>query len=362
MAKKSCFILLVITLLLASTFPFGVAQESSYTDYSDGFFGTFDTWITILGYTTSPHIFQHAFDQGKSRFEHLHMLYDKYSSYEGITNIYTLNQQAGISPVVVEKDLLDLLLFSKEMQTSYPNTVNIAMGTVLEIWHDHRTVAQHSPTDASLPSLSLLQEANNHTDIEDVVIDIENNTVFFSDPKLQLDVGAVAKGFATQIVADEMASYGMPSFSISAGGNVATGAPPMDGRSFWSIGIQDPSGHVLDPNAIIDSVYVSHSSVVTSGNYERFFSYEGENYHHIIDPKTLFPANHLKQITIVCPDSGEADFLSTVLFLLPIEEGLALIDQMPGYEACWVSLDDTITTSSGWALIARSGGVSNPAQ
>lgn len=353
MKTKLTSLFLACVLLFSIPFTaFSSQQEAVYQKHSNSFFGTFDTWVMIIGFTTSNEDFTNAFEKAQERFTQLHQLYDKFNAYEGVNNVYTLNHLAAQQPVMVEKDLLDMLLFAKQMQETYPNTLNIAMGSVLDIWHEYRDTALADPSKATLPSIALLEEANAHTDIHKVIINEQDSTVFFEDPNIQLDVGAVAKGYATQLVAKEMPSYGMSSFIISAGGNVVAGDPPKDGRDNWVTGIQDPNGFVLDANATIDSVKVSHLSVVTSGDYQRYYEFEGKKYHHIIDPATLFPADYVKQVTVVTPDSGMADFLSTVLFVLPTQEALAIVESLDQTEACWVTYDNQIITSSGWAALS----------
>ncbi len=347
MKKKLLSALLILMLFVLSLFP-ALAQQSTYTKYSKGFFGTFDTWVSLIGYATKSETFEKAFSMAEQRFIQLHKLYDKYNPYEGINNIYTLNKQAAQGPVRVEEDLLNLLIYTKNLQALYPNTLNIAMGAVLDIWHSYREEALATPSRAALPPRSLLEEAAGHTSMDDVTIDEKNSTIYFEDPLLQLDVGAIAKGYATQLVANEMVAYGMPSFIISAGGNVASGDPPQDGRAGWSVGVQDPSGFVLDPLATIASIQVSHMAVVTSGDYQRYYEVDGKKYHHIIDPSTLLPADHVKQVTVITPDSGMADFLSTVLFVLPTQQALEIVETLEDTQACWITMDDQVITSSGW--------------
>lgn len=351
--KNKCAAFFLCLILLAGFFAPSLAESSK--KYSNSFFGTFDTVMTITAYAEGPTVFSQAFEKIQARFLELHQLYDKYYAYDGVNNVYTLNKMAAKEPVTVSEDLMSMLLFTKETQILYPGTLNIAMGSVLNIWHDYRENALGDPATAALPPLSLLQQANEHTDINKVILDVENSTVFFEDPAIQLDVGAVAKGYAAQLVAEEIPSYGLSSFILSAGGNVVIGDGPKDGRTTWAVGIQDPSGFVLDPQATIDSVLVNHMSVVTSGDYQRYFEVDGKKYHHIIDPATLFPAEYVKQVTVVTPHSGMADFLSTVLYVLPLKQALALAEGLENTEACWVTMDDEIVTTTGWLAISRTG-------
>ncbi|MBP0962807.1 MAG: FAD:protein FMN transferase, partial [Oscillospiraceae bacterium] len=181
------------------------------------------------------------------------------------------------------------------------------------------------PDKASLPDMEKLQQAAQHVDFEKVVIDQAASTVYISDPLLRLDVGAIAKGWAVQRVA-ENAPEGI---LISVGGNVCATGPKDSEGTPWVIGIQDPYS---DGN--LCAVYLSKGCVVTSGDYQRTYEVDGKKYHHIIDPATLMPSTYWQSVTIVCEDSGLADALSTALFVLPLEEGRALAEKY-NVQAYW---------------------------
>jgi thiamine biosynthesis lipoprotein len=179
-------------------------------------------------------------------------------------------------------------------------------------------------------------------------------TAYLSDPDSSIDLGAVAKGYTTELVCDELESEGFKSFAISAGGNVkVVGKPLAKDRDTWIIGIQNPvsttSAGTTDD--LIDKVAVVDVCVVTSGWYQRYFKVDGKIYHHIIDPVTLYPQNYYKSVTIVHEDSGICDLLSTALMLIPYEEGLAFIKTIPGADAYWVLDDGTIKTTAGMDAI-----------
>ena len=239
----------------------------------------------------------------------------------------------------------------KDLQPKLNGRVNIAMGSVLGCWHEMREEGE------SLPETDLLRKLNEHTDFDDVIIDEKAGTVYFADPGLSLDLGAVAKGYTTEIVASWLLTSDMPSYIISAGGNVRCGLAPLDGRARWGVGIQDPEASVLPgANTTLDAVYLKDASVVTSGDYQRYYTVDGVRYHHIIDPDTLFPSDYMRQITIVTRDSGYADALSTALFLMPYEEGRAFVDDLEGVDAYWVLQDGTVHFTDGLAPYLKSQG------
>ncbi len=356
--KKILAKILIIILILSILA--GCEKKPVYNKYEDTFFGTFDTVITVIGYAKTKEEFSSYMDTIKDRFEELHKLYDKYHNYEGINNIKTINDRAGLEPVRVEKEILEMIIFSKEWYHKAGEETNIAMGPVVNLWQKYMDEGIENPDKAQLPPMESLEELAQYTDIEKVLVDEENSTIYLEDENMVLDVGAVAKGYATEIVAREIEEAGFVSALISAGGNIRAIGKPLDNiRERWGVGIRNPDPELIKTDSnLLETVFVNGASVVTSGDYERFYTVDGKNYHHIIDPKTLMPGDYYRAITIVTPDSGLADFLSTSVFLLPLEESKALVESLDDVEAFWVMKDGTIEVSSGMDKIMLSKGAS----
>jgi len=360
--KQSIATLLILLTLTGCTS--GVGKQNKYNKYSYEFLGAFDTMIQFIGYAENEKQFEELAKKGQARFEELHKLYDVYNNYDGINNIKTINDNAGICPVQVPKEIIDIILFSKEWYNKTGGAVNIAFGPVLAIWHDYREEGISNPAAAKLPSMEELEKANRKTDITKVEVNTENSTVFLKESGMSLDLGAVAKGYATEIVARELSAEGFTSFIISSGGNVRVVGAPKDGvRSKWGIGIDDPDNSSIIPdntNEPLDTVFLTDASVVTSGDYQRYYEVNGKRIHHIINPTTLMPANYYRSVTIVTKDSGLADFLSTTAFLLPYEQSRALIEILEGVEAFWVMPDKTIEATEGMKkMLKKMGGASS---
>lgn len=355
MKRKISIIIALAIILLNFT---GCEKKTNYEKYSDSFFEAFDTWTNIVAYTESEEEFNDYMKQMEDRFFELHRLFDKYNTYEGINNIKTINENAGIKPVKVEQEIIDLIHFSKEWYYKDGEKANIAFGPVLEIWSEYRDEGMNNPQNAKLPPMEELKEANKHTDIEKVIVDEENSTVYLEDKEMSLDVGAVAKGFATEIVAREIEEAGLKSAIISAGGNIRTIGKPLDDiREKWGVGLQNPDKSIFDTGSnILDTIFLNDASVVSSGDYQRYYEVDGKIYHHIIDPQTLMPGDYYRAVTLVTEDSGLADFLSTSIFLMNIEEGEKLIESLEGVEAMWVFKDGEIITTDGMKDIMLSEG------
>lgn len=332
-------LLLALLLLCGCTAAPAKTEETASKRYEATFLTLFDTVTTIVGYAETEADFTATAQAIHDDLLEYHQLYDIYNEYEGMNNLKTVNDHAREAPVSVDRKIIDLLLFSKDLYTRTGGKVNIAMGSVLSLWHDARELGVQYPDEAALPDRDALERAAAHTDINSIQIDEEKGTVFFSDPEVRLDVGAIAKGYAVQQVCGS-APAGL---LISVGGNVcATGPKPETGQP-WVVGIQNPDA----PEEYLHTIYVEDFSVVTSGDYQRYFTVDGVAYHHIIAPDTLFPADYWRSVTILCPDSGLADALSTALFTLPQQEGQALLDAF-GAQAMWVRPDGSILYSPGF--------------
>jgi len=334
------FIIMILAFNLAAC---SDAQEEKKR-YEAEFLLLFDTVTQIIGYAGSEEEFNEQVNLIYDNLEEYHQLYDIYNNYNGINNVKTINDQAGIAPVKVDGRIIDLLLFSKEAYEMTDGKVNAAYGAVLSIWHDHRDAGIEDPENATLPDMEQLQEASKHTDFNQVIIDEENSTVYLADPEMRLDVGAIAKGYATEQIGRIAEKNGLTNGLISVGGNVrAIGVKGDSSGTPWKVGIQNP----IDQNGDdISKVNLTDASLVTSGVYERYYNVNGKNYHHIINPATLFPAEYFLSVSILCPDSGMADALSTSIFNMPYEQGLALIESLPDTEALWVFHDGQVKSSS----------------
>ena len=355
--KKLAAGALLALLLVVLTLPAGAVMNKYSTMYLD----TFDTVITLIGYAETEETFNAQAEQVHEMYLYLHKLFDTYNSYEdeGIVSICTLNERAASEPVAVDPILFSLLTFCKANYAACHEQVNVAMGSVLSIWHAYREAGLADPEHAQLPPMEALLDASGHMNIDDLVLDEENMTVYFADPQLRLDVGAVAKGYATELVSQMLLAGPMPSFIISAGGNVRTGIIPQDGRKAWGVGIQDPDGNVFGLADYVEVLYIHDVSVVTSGDYQRYYEVDGQRYHHLIDPETLMPDTDFRSVSIITEDSGYADMLSTAAFLMPYEESRAFVDSLDGVDAIWLFPDGSMQMTDGAMKVAKSCGATN---
>ena len=339
MRRRLCLLLAAALLLLAGCQKAQPQQQR----YQATFLTLFDTVTVIAGYADSQEEFSATSEHIYELLEEYHQLYDIYHAYSGLNNLYTVNH-AGGEPVAVDARILDLLDFAREMYTLTSGKCCVTMGSVLSLWHDAREAGISDPAGAALPDEAALRDAAAHTDMDDMVLDFESGTVQLLDPELQLDVGAVAKGYACEQVCQQLMAEGLTGYVLNIGGNVrAIGANA--GGTDWTVGLERPDGG----DGYLCRLGIQDLAVVTSGSYQRYYTVDGVRYHHIIDPETLYPENEYLSVSVICPDSGLADALSTALFNLSFDDGLALVESQPGTQALWVFADGTQKSSSGFA-------------
>jgi thiamine biosynthesis lipoprotein len=331
-------ILLISCLLLGGC----AAKPGAPKQYTATFLTLFDTVTTVVGSGETEAAFQAKAQKVHDDLLYYHQLFDIYQEYEGMNNLKTVNDRAGIAPVTVDSTIIQLLLDCQQYYRCTGGKVNVAMGSVLSLWHEARKDGLRDPRNAKLPDRAKLTDAAEHTDIRDLIIDEEASTVYLADEKMRLDVGAVAKGWATQRVAEQSPS----GLLISVGGNVcATG--PKNGNTSWVIGIQNPKGE-----GNIHTLSLERGTVVTSGDYQRAYWVGDQSYHHIIDPDTQMPSNYWCSVSVICEDSGLADALSTALFLFPLEEGQALAAQWD-VEVLWIDGNQQEYSTPGLGALIR---------
>ena len=337
--KRLCALVLTLSMLLCGCTGAGEEQKQ----YSATFLTVFDTVTTILGRDSSEAAFTEKAQAVHDELLRYHQLFDIYNEYEGLNNLKTVNDHPG-EAVSVDKAIVDMLLDCKVYYELTGGRVNAAMGSVLRLWHEAREDGLNDFANAYLPDGEALAQAADHADWDDVLIDAEKLTVTIADPGLRLDVGAIAKGWSVQRAA-ETAPEGL---LISVGGNVCATGPKDKTGTPWVVGVQDPDGG----DNYLHTLYLTKGSMVTSGDYQRAYMVDGEIYHHIIDPDTLYPGKLWRAVTVVCPDSGLADALSTALFLLPIGEGQKLLDECES-EAMWVDAEGNMYYSTGFEELIR---------
>jgi thiamine biosynthesis lipoprotein len=239
--------------------------------YSTIFYDAFDTVTQVIAYCDSEEEFTRQMDALHTDLLEYHRLYDIYNDYDGVVNVKTINDNAGTAPVQVDDKILGMLELARQMYDTTGGKLNIAMGSVLRIWHDYREAAEANTNEADnkLPEQEALDAAARHCDISNLVIDENARTVYLSDPDMSLDVGSVGKGYAVEMVAQAAEARGLKSALISVGGNLRAIGTKPDG-SQWSGGVENPwnaSDVYTASSSYVSGVNMSDMALVTSGNY-----------------------------------------------------------------------------------------------
>jgi len=260
-------------------------------------------------------------------FNRLRELESILSANRDDTNIAAINRAAGIEPVKAAPETLQILKKALLYRERTDGAFDPAIGPLVKLWNI-------GTEEAAVPSPEAIQSAISLVNGKNVIIDEEAGTVFLAERGMRLDLGAIAKGYAADEAARIISSHGITRAMIDLGGNIYAMGEKANNKP-WNIGIRDPEETRGQP---ILSLPVSNMSVVTSGVYERFFEENGIRYHHILDPKTGYPAhNGLISVTIVTPVSIDADALSTSTFLLGIEKGMRLASEVPATNAIFIN-------------------------
>ena len=250
------------------------------------------------------------------------------SSWDANSQTSLINQNAGVKPVRVDKELYDLIFRSKKISKLTNGAFDISFASMDGIW-------KFDGSMTTMPNSLEISTASQFINWKNIVLDSEANTVFLKKKGMKIGFGAIGKGYAANKAMAKMKKMkGVRGGLVNAGGDLISWGENSHPDA-WTIKITNPT----DKNKSLGWLNIDDMAVVTSGDYERFFEYNGKRYAHIIDPRTGYPTTGIKSVTIVCPDAEVADALATSVFVLGQLEGLELINQLVGIE-CLIITDD----------------------
>lgn len=318
-----------------SLFSLGCEQKPAALQEFSGEKFIMDTLIQITVYSESEDKGQKALDEAFGAFERIHNTTDRFQKNGQTTtapnDVVKINENAGTKPVAVSVDTINMIGRSNYFAGSTDGAFDVTIGPVMDLWGFGKS-EQHVPADEEINrALSLV-------DYHKVQVAPDNRTVFLSEPGMSLDLGGVAKGYATDEAVKALREMGIQHAMINAGGNVyALGSKP-DG-SPWRVGVQDPRGD----KGIIAILFLKDKAAVTSGDYQRYFEQEGIRYHHIVDPSTGKQARDLMQTTVVADSAADADILSTTLFVLGSQNGMRFVQELPATGTIFVGTDRQVS-------------------
>lgn len=325
--------------------------QVTYTSY-------FDTTVTLKLYVTKADTYQvdDIYSYTESILSTYHKYLDKYHSYEGITNVYSINQ-ANDETSYLSQELFDVIQFGLEneniIQVDDVSLFNLALGPVLSIWHNARE-SESCDTTVSLaynvcpvPS-DLIDGISFPTDPQNISLNSEDLSFTFLEDGMSIDLGGYGKGYVSEILSDYYDSLNIKYLLNVGNSNIKTGGiNPNNGDGYYYVALTKPEiGFSISPSYFVYLKISNDVAVVTSGNYQRYFvGDDGEVYHHIIDPRTNYPGGEAMSVTVFYEDGGLADIFSTAIFLMTVEEGQAFVNRTEGLEAIWYLQDGTIEYS-----------------
>lgn len=240
------------------------------------------------------------------------------------SQVMDINHAAGRHPVSVSQPVFELIRCAKAASLYPGSAFNLAIGPLVKRWKIGFKGDTVPPADDIASLLSITRP-------EDVLLDEANSSVWLAKAGMEIDLGAIAKGYIADRVRDYLRKEGADLGLINLGGNIQTLGSPEGG---WSVGLKKP----FAADELIGSMDVENMSVVTSGTYERYFEQDGKRYHHILDPHTGYPLdNELDSVTIVSKNSIDGDIWTTLMFGMGVEKGCVALRARPDIEAIFVT-------------------------
>ena len=284
----------------------------------------------------------------ESTISEYHKLSDKYNTYEDVINVKSIND-APTETHIIDERLFDMIKFAIDHQIDVDNLFNIALGPVLQVWHDYRELADpFSNVAADSPTMAELNEKNQFTDYTKIELNESNHSIKMEE-NMSIDIGGMSKGYISNVLVEYLDSLELSAYLLNNGNsNISIGGThPVRDHGKFILAATDPSGAKFPGYATI--LLGDGDQLVTSGDYQQYFIVDGELFHHIINPNTLLPERYSRAVSIVVNgDAGLADLYSTAIFTMSIENGIKFVNKTPGLEAIWYDLDGTIHYSQGF--------------
>jgi FAD:protein FMN transferase len=262
----------------------------------------------------------------EAAFDEVERLEEALSNYRDTSELSRINRLAGSEPVTTDPEVFGLLQTSLDYSRKTGGAFDITVGPLMKAWGFFRASGHY-------PSRVELENARAKIGWEFVQLDAANRTVHFSKPGMELDLGAIGKGYTVDRMVNVLREAGIRSALVDAGSSTlyALGAPP--GKDGWTVRVPRP-GH---RDQTVSTVLLRDASLSTSGNYEKFFQLNGRVYCHILDPHTGAPVQGMLQTSVIAHDGTTTDALSTSMFVLGPQAGKALLSTFPGAAGFWLT-------------------------
>lgn len=263
------------------------------------------------------------------------------TTYNGSSQTSLINESAGIEPVKVDKEVYNLIERALRISVLTQGAFDITYGSIdKRLWNFDKNMT-------SLPDHETAKKMVRLINFRNVILDKKNQTVFLKEKGMRIGFGGIGKGYAADCAKSVMKKAGVENGIVNAAGDLTVWGKQPNGKK-WTIGIADPSKKDF-PFA---SLEITDMSVATSGNYEKYVIIDGIKYSHTIDPKTGYPVQGIKSVTIICSSAEISDAMATPVMVMGIKAGIHLIDQIKGIACIIVDDNDKIFTSRNIKLMS----------
>jgi thiamine biosynthesis lipoprotein len=270
----------------------------------------------------------------QAAFDEIKRLEQLLSTWRSDSELSHVNAAAGRQPVQVSRETLELVVRSLEMAQLTHGGFNIALGPAIQAW----SVIERQ----RIPDERELQQLKPLVDWTRIQVNKEARTIYLPHTGMRIDVGGIGKGYAADRAVAEMKRVGVMGGVVALSGDIKAFGVLSDQKGF-PVGIKHPRRE----EELIAMIDLNDEAISTAGDYERFFERDGVRYHHILDPHTLQPARTCQSVTVIAKEGTVADGLDTGIFVLGPEQGMALVERLPGVEAIIIDQEGKITVSSG---------------
>ena len=259
------------------------------------------------------------------------------SSWKTTSETSNINKNAGVSPVKVSKELFNLIQRALQISNLTDGAFDISYASMDKLWKYDGSMTQ-------MPSKEAIKKSVAKVGYKDIVVDPQNSTVFLKNKGMKIGFGAIGKGYAADKAKKLLISNGVSGGIINASGDINSWGSKPSGSS-WQVAITNP----LNKNKAFAMLPIK-DAVVTSGNYEKYVTFNSRRYSHIIDPRTGYPSQGIISVTVFAPKAELADALATSVFVMGVETGIDRINQLRAVECIIITDTGTIITSNNLTL------------
>lgn len=324
-------ILLVAIAIIASMLILIFITGTKKTKFSVKEFYAMGTIMQLKAYGKKS---QKAIEEAVKRIDEIE---NKMSAFKSESEVSKINNNAGLKTEKVSEDTFYVIKKAKRYCSLSEGAFDVTIRPIVDLW-------KIGSEKARLPEKREIADKLKLVNYKDILINEEESSAALKNKNQKIDLGGIAKGYAADQVKKVFLQNDINSAIINLGGNIFVLGSKEDGKA-WTVGIQDPLKYRGEFVGIVSAV---NKSVVTSGNYERYFEVEGKRYHHILDPRTGYPSeSDIISVSVISNMSIDGDGLSTGLYIMGCKKAFSLVEALEGVDAVFITSDKKVYVTSG---------------